>query len=427
MPSSNQISGVEIAYDDNGIKIFWARSVGGESDEMLGYKRINAVQQWGLGTKWCTRIDYGDDEDDNMADEYLSDNDMFLIVVDGKKYAQGHIGNNDFEVRDVNDKLIDLKKHHNILEAVLGAVSNKVSNIDAIITICNSIELGRTQTLNAKVLEIATAKQLNSDIRDDRICDLVRYIEDTNHTIKYRDKFGYFDDIAYDKHDDFRWPEAEPLIAISPNAAMDYAEILAVHGIQRWPEGEKAIASESIPALKYAYCIVKGPWPEGERSIKESPYTAYIYAMLIKGPWPEAENTIAHEHRCAIGYAINVLRGRFPKFEEWYIRLTKSDSHDRQFADVGRQLYKELLGEIDELPEPTNKDLRAALRATTGGVKLGPGNYTHSAAQGFAFAGGKQSQHLVKIDDLYIYPPDIITASIVALLFKTELNIAHGS
>jgi hypothetical protein len=79
---------------------------------------------------------------------------------------------------------------------------------------------------------------------------------------------------------------------------------------------ESRIANHSVSALGYVLDVIKGRWPEVEPVIAEEPYTAIEYAReIIKGRWPEAEPVIAKNPHYAYLYAKDVIQGRWPVAE----------------------------------------------------------------------------------------------------------------
>ena len=68
-------------------------------------------------------------------------------------------------------------------------------------------------------------------------------------------------------------------------------------------------------ACYYAINVIKGRWPEYEESIKNDPYYAYyayFYANeVIKGRWIEGEESIKKDPQYACDYANYVIKGRW--------------------------------------------------------------------------------------------------------------------
>ena len=73
-------------------------------------------------------------------------------------------------------------------------------------------------------------------------------------------------------------------------------------------------------ACYYAINVIKGRWPEYEESIKNDPYYAYyayFYANeVIKGRWTESEESIKTSPQYAYLYARDVIKGRWTEGEE---------------------------------------------------------------------------------------------------------------
>lgn len=147
------------------------------------------------------------------------------------------------------------------------------------------------------------------------------------------------------------WPEAEDIISKNPMAAVKYAKLIG----KRWQKGEKAIATDIDASLEYAQYVLKdrfipgeevivtnlelafyymsqfksdfstSRWPALEKAIlnprtEESEYHRAQWAAIyadnnIKGRWPEAESLIAKFASSSYHYAVDVLKGPFPKGE----------------------------------------------------------------------------------------------------------------
>jgi hypothetical protein len=69
-------------------------------------------------------------------------------------------------------------------------------------------------------------------------------------------------------------------------------------------------------AYRYSKSVIKGRWPEAEKVIATSPQFAYCYAKyVIKGRWPAAEPIIMKDANAAYLYAAHVIKDRWPEAE----------------------------------------------------------------------------------------------------------------
>jgi len=134
----------------------------------------------------------------------------------------------------------------------------------------------------------------------------------------------------------------EAILAFSPGKITDFAIML---GTGRLPEQHEArILKNAVGATKYAEVILNGRWPELEaKLLKTTAWAAIIdYAKrLIQGRWPEAERRfvkMAEKETWALGsfvtYAEEVAKERIPEIEKMILR-------DLQAApDSGEQAQK---------------------------------------------------------------------------------------
>lgn len=110
-----------------------------------------------------------------------------------------------------------------------------------------------------------------------------------------------------------RWPEAEPIIIESPQAAYYYARHI-LNG--KWPEAEPIIMTNPNMAVKYAAEIIGGRWPEAEPSIIKDAHATFIYVQdVIKERWPEGEYSILKSSHLSFLYAVYFIGGRWPQAE----------------------------------------------------------------------------------------------------------------
>lgn len=117
------------------------------------------------------------------------------------------------------------------------------------------------------------------------------------------------------------WPEAEPALAQSIPAALQYAQTTG----RRFPAGEALIRTEARAAVDYAAGVLKSRWPEAEPAIlADAEQSARYAATVIKGRWPEAEKRIAADTQAALTYVREVLCAPFPEAESLLARDAQS-------------------------------------------------------------------------------------------------------
>jgi len=204
---------------------------------------IETAIQLASGTKWCT-------SDKNTATNYLLGGPLYVILKDGKKYAQAYLDPNDPQLKDIHDSEINDPILRNILSKLPG-------------------------TLGIPAWTFEYAK------------DVIKGRWPEGEEIISRDAeyaFQYAKDIIKD-----RWPEGEKAILHNPYLIYHYAKDIIK---DRWPEGEKILlASPKMKYMKqttadniqrqlifqYAKDIIKGRWPEGEKILRKSHYWWDIY------------------------------------------------------------------------------------------------------------------------------------------------------
>jgi AAA+ superfamily predicted ATPase len=115
-----------------------------------------------------------------------------------------------------------------------------------------------------------------------------------------------------------RWEEAEPCIALNPQAAVRYAEKCLK---DRFLGAEDAIKADPEAASRYAVCVLKKRWPEAEPAILSFDPVYYVM-MLVDGKSQDQRNSIlepllplAAQSPRAIAILSGFLRRRVPELE----------------------------------------------------------------------------------------------------------------
>lgn len=93
------------------------------------------------------------------------------------------------------------------------------------------------------------------------------------------------------------------------------AEAIALSG-KKCPALEPYYLQDGDLVVSYTKNCIKGRWPIGEQALlkEQNPLHLLEYAnKVIEGPWPDAEETISKRHFLALEYALNLVKGRFPK------------------------------------------------------------------------------------------------------------------
>jgi hypothetical protein len=142
-----------------------------------------------------------------------------------------------------------------------------------------------------------------------------------------------------------RWPEAEDKIVAVAQAATAYAK--NVLG-QRWPRFEAILLNNSgdqqnpYNIMHYIDAVIKDRWPEAEPIIAKSPQMLPYAEKYVKGPWPEVESAIMRSNSENIfKYITNVLKAPWPRFESAILKaLGKLQPSTEQWRDVARLAFK---------------------------------------------------------------------------------------
>jgi hypothetical protein len=207
-------------------------------------------------TEWCT-------VNVEIADDYLGKDDLYFILLDGKKYLC-HIQSN---------QLMDFRNRpFRISEGVYYLLSDYVPDVGLFM-----------KDKHSEIYKNAMIKHPQA------ACDYAR------HVLKRE------------------WPEVEPIILKDPEAVFLYTISVLK---RRWPEAEPIIVKNPTAASAYACYILKREWPEAEPTIIQDPRSAANYAeKALKRRWPEAEPVIMNQPIIAYSYARYVLGRRWQEAE----------------------------------------------------------------------------------------------------------------
>ena len=192
---------------------------------------------WGRGTRWCTAAT----ESDNMFADYTRDGPLYIwIGVDGGKYQFQFETEQFMDSRDrkINTEILkNLRLNHPVISKLFKHHEQKL------------------------LRDVA-------DNGSEFISDLMSYLADFVEG---------------------RWPEAEPYIMKSDEAASYAREFIT----GRWYEAEPYIMKSkyAIYAILYANYVINGRWPEAEPYILQTRDAAqrYIKDVLEGEEWPEYE------------------------------------------------------------------------------------------------------------------------------------------
>jgi len=125
---------------------------------------------------------------------------------------------------------------------------------------------------------------------------------------------------------DYRWVEAEPLIAQDAHASLTYS-VNALNR-ERFEAGEPAIARNPKAAIFYAMNVLGGKrFEAAERNFVDDVWLAVQYAKnIVKGPFPDTvvEQMIGNDPEAACEYSLAVLQRRTPEVETVIQRDQKS-------------------------------------------------------------------------------------------------------
>jgi hypothetical protein len=192
-----------------------------------------------------------------------------------------------------------------------------------------------------------------------------------------------------------RWPEAEPQIIKDPDISYQYASDV-MHGAWpeaeywmlhrkepkhgppdlanacvyakeikgRWPELEKLLllmgerdGPDPTLITWYADHVIHGRWPEAEPIILRdgSPATLNYYVNeVLKNRWPEAEPIILQDPGEATSYAINILKQRWPAYEQKYMKYRNDTPKAYDVLPDDDEFSNEGNGFIDSYREAFN-------------------------------------------------------------------------
>lgn len=141
-----------------------------------------------------------------------------------------------------------------------------------------------------------------------------------------------------------RWPEAEQNILTNAQAATSYAKNV-LGG--RWPRFEEMLlngsgSNQGYNIIHYIDAVIKQRWPEAEPIIAASPQMLDYAEKYVKGPWPEVETAIMRSNSENIfKYIMNVLKGPWPRFEAALLKaLNKLKPATEDWRDVARLAFK---------------------------------------------------------------------------------------
>ena len=133
---------------------------------------------------------------------------------------------------------------------------------------------------------------------------------------------------------------AETLIPIIRDPHLTYAYASMVEKSKVKDEFEDIIAQSEDAAYRYAINILKGPFPKGEDTIAKDSNYAYLYAKnVIKGPWSKGEDIIATDFWSSIRYVQDVLKDRFKKGERAIIKAFKKE-YLKEYIDFLKSINK---------------------------------------------------------------------------------------
>ena len=241
----------------------------------------------GSGTKWCTTARKSDE-----FNEYNRNGEIYIWRDrSGEKY-QFWVSTSEKYSRDL-DLYFEIRDDSN--SSLAPDVMKKMQTNPVVSKLLSHIKAKLDATFQPSEYEYRWFKETRN---------IDKIAKNPNYAVKY----------AYTVLKS-RWPEAEPVIATDPSAAINY--VMAVLDYQRWPEAEPVIATDPSAAMKYAERVLKRRWPEAEPVIATDPRTALYYAQdVLVGRFPEAESTIASDPEFAYFYALGILKGRFPDAED---------------------------------------------------------------------------------------------------------------
>jgi len=95
----------------------------------------------------------------------------------------------------------------------------------------------------------------------------------------------------------------------------------------RWPDAEPIIAESPEFSWRYAHDVVCGKWEMGEPAILTGASWAYLYTRYVIGErWEAAEKVIVEDASWSYRYAIHVIEGRWKQAEP----IIASDPHWRK-------------------------------------------------------------------------------------------------
>jgi lambda repressor-like predicted transcriptional regulator len=170
-------------------------------------------------------------------------------------------------------------------------------------------------------------------------------LKDTNKAKKFLEK------LIIEKGDKKLAEILIPLVK-DPYLTYRYAKDIVKGKIKE--EWEDIIAQNSNVSRDYAIEVLKGPFPKGEDAIAQDPYSAYQYARYaLHKPFPKGEDAIANSAALSLYYAKYVLHDRFPKGEKTIInsKIDPTTSDLLSEDEPGLDAYVEFLKSIGKLDE----------------------------------------------------------------------------
>jgi hypothetical protein len=145
------------------------------------------------------------------------------------------------------------------------------------------------------------------------------------------------------------WEELEKAIV-----DFDLAEMATEYADSKerpFPEFEKVIIKNSNCAVRYALNVLRRRWPEAEpniirNGIKDRNYgNAIDYCQLIDGRWPELEQEIINDSNLCIRY-VEAIKQRWPDFEKKMLSLKspkKIIRYLRSVQKIGEELHNKIV------------------------------------------------------------------------------------
>ena len=119
--------GAKVIYKDrDGTVIFGIEHL---LDDVDDDSKVEAVEQLGMGTRWCTRGDY-DEDDGSLARHYLENGPIYIIYRSGKPVAQLWAGDSHgqftYQFMDIRDRTINTS-HFPELRGIIDELIDKAS------------------------------------------------------------------------------------------------------------------------------------------------------------------------------------------------------------------------------------------------------------------------------------------------------------